>query len=555
MKYYYQIEVKHEGLNKYKIIKGETQFEAEQKAQAQARQWDEMYNKKLEAEKKVKEKIRQQEFIEDQIEEAEDLTEKAKIKINNIKSFLKDSIKKPPITFSILKNNSTFGKHPPIKELPYSENDIYHEPDQKDFAPKIGLLDKMIKSKMEQKNKIAEDQYLDALKEHNIKVNENNLVEQRYEEDLALWKEKEKEFYINQNKENELINKKKINYESKDPTAIKDFIELTLSKAYYPEDFKKDFTIDLNNENKILIIDFKFPELEDFPKVKEVKFNKLKKILEESYISDSELKEIYDDFLYQTSLKIINDIYRSDYANTIEAVVFNGWIETIDKKTGKDITLCVLSIEASKEEFLLINLGKINPKECFKGLKGVSSSKLHTTTPIAPILQINKDDKRFISSYGVMKNIDDSQNIAAMGWEDFEHLIREIFEKEFSQNGGEVKVTQSSRDGGVDAVAFDPDPLRGGKIVIQAKRYTNVVGVSAVRDLYGTVIKEGATKGILVTTADYGADSYDFAKDKPLTLLNGSNLLHLLGKHGHKAKIDLKEAKLIIEEQKKLNDH
>jgi hypothetical protein len=37
----------------------------------------------------------------------------------------------------------------------------------------------------------------------------------------------------------------------------------------------------------------------------------------------------------------------------------------------------------------------------------------------------------------------------------FEHLIREIFEKEFSSNGGEVKVTQASRDGGVDAVAGD----------------------------------------------------------------------------------------------------
>jgi restriction system protein len=135
-----------------------------------------------------------------------------------------------------------------------------------------------------------------------------------------------------------------------------------------------------------------------------------------------------------------------------------------------------------------------------------------------------------------------------MNWEDFEHLIRELFEREFKVNGGEVKVTQASRDGGVDAIAFDPDPIRGGKIVIQAKRYTNTVGVSAVRDLYGTVLNEGATKGILVTTSDYGSDSYNFAKDKPLTLLNGSNLLHLLGKHGTHAKIDLREAKRILKE-------
>lgn len=128
-------------------------------------------------------------------------------------------------------------------------------------------------------------------------------------------------------------------------------------------------------------------------------------------------------------------------------------------------------------------------------------------------------------------------------WGDFEHLIREVFEKEFSVNGGEVKVTQASRDGGVDAVAFDPDPIRGGKTVIQAKRYTNTVGVGAVRDLYGTVMNEGANKGILVTTSDYGPDSYEFISGKPLVLLNGANLLHMLEKHGHKARIDIQEAR------------
>jgi len=184
----------------------------------------------------------------------------------------------------------------------------------------------------------------------------------------------------------------------------------------------------------------------------------------------------------------------------------------------------------------------------FKNLKGLGSSKLVGITPIQPIIQVNRNDKRFVSSYDVAQSLDEGYNLAAMGWEDFEHLIRELFEKEFSTNGGEVKVTQASRDGGVDAIAYDPDPIRGGKIIIQAKRYTNTVGVSAVRDLYGTVLNEGATKGILVTTSDYGPDAYEFVKNKPLTLLSGNNLLYLLEKHGHKAKIDLLEAKRILKE-------
>jgi restriction system protein len=79
----------------------------------------------------------------------------------------------------------------------------------------------------------------------------------------------------------------------------------------------------------------------------------------------------------------------------------------------------------------------------------------------------------------------------------------------------------------------------GGKVIIQAKRYKNTVGVSAVRDLYGAVMNEGATKGILVTTSGYGTASAEFADKKPLRLIHGGELLYLLEHHsGVKAKIE-----------------
>lgn len=46
-----------------------------------------------------------------------------------------------------------------------------------------------------------------------------------------------------------------------------------------------------------------------------------------------------------------------------------------------------------------------------------------------------------------------------------------------------------------------------------------------------------------MTTASFGSDSYEFAKDKPITLLDGGGLLHLLQKHGVPAMIDLQQAK------------
>jgi len=119
---------------------------------------------------------------------------------------------------------------------------------------------------------------------------------------------------------------------------------------------------------------------------------------------------------------------------------------------------------------------------------------------------------------------------------EFESLITNLF----SRMGLDTKLTQPSRDGGVDCVAFDSRPILGGKVIIQAKRYKNTVGVSAVRDLFGTLHNEGASKGILVTTSGFGKAAYDFANGKPIELITGSNLLYLLKESaGVDAKIEI----------------
>jgi hypothetical protein len=81
-----------------------------------------------------------------------------------------------------------------------------------------------------------------------------------------------------------------------------------------------------------------------------------------------------------------------------------------------------------------------------------------------------------------------------------------------------------------------------------AKRYTKPVDVAAVRDLYGTVMNEGANRGSLITTSSYGPDAYEFAKNKPLSLVDGPNLLLMLQRHGKKFRLDLAEARRLLQE-------
>lgn len=321
-------------------------------------------------------------------------------------------------------------------------------------------------------------------------------------------------------------------YEAGSPEAVERYMQMALDQSSYPEPIAGEPEARFDEASKTLVVCFWLPEPADTPNVVEHRYVASRKTVRPMEMKRKDFEAFYDDIIHQIALRTVREVFTADYALRTEAVVFNGWVRGIDPKTGKPFASCILSYEASRERFMDLDLERVSPKECIRGLKGISAGPLVMLVPVKPIMELKRDDDRFVESKDVLDQVRPEDNLAAMEWEDFEHLVRELFEREFAQTGGEVRVTQASRDRGVDAIAFDPDPIRGGKYVIQAKRYNVAVPVSAVRDLYGTMIAEGATKGILVTTSHYGRDSREFAKDKPIALIDGENLVSMFQRHG-----------------------
>jgi len=331
---------------------------------------------------------------------------------------------------------------------------------------------------------------------------------------------------------------------SGDEEAVIEHASLVLERSDYDGLFEKSYLLQYDRPRKLIKLAYDLPSIDILPTTKVVRFVKATGELKETLISERDRKANFETVAYQICLRTIHELFESDEAGNIDAVLFNGFVEFIDPATGLEKRSCLLSLLVDRLTFCAIDLSRVEPKACFKSLKGVSAASLASLAPIAPVMELDTEDRRFVDAREIGGSLDQGTNLAAMSWDDFEHLVRELFEKEFAARGGEVKVTQSSSDGGVDAIAFDPDPITGGKIVIQAKRYTRTVGVSAVRDLYGTMMNEGASRGILVTTADYGPDAYKFMNGKPITLMNGANLLHMLERHGFAANIDIAAARL-----------
>lgn len=317
-------------------------------------------------------------------------------------------------------------------------------------------------------------------------------------------------------------------------------IQCILGSLAMPSSVPPLWDIDFDEEQQILIVELGLPDIIHRPPIKTVllKSGPVKKPL-----NQTERREFIPKVHPAILLRIAFELFRNDASETIKLMVLNGWVNFHAPNTGVDTKAYTASLMVERHQITSLNLRKIDPVAAFQNLNGKSAGKLIEVVPIEPALNLKRTDSRFVDAKAVLNTLDGTTNLAAMDWQDFEHLIRELFEKEFSGRGAEVKITQASRDRGVDAIAFNPDPIHGGKYIIQAKRYTNTVDVSAVRDLCAVVRKEGASRGILVTTSTYGADAYAFANNEPVTLLNGGELLGLLNKHGYTFRIDLPEAR------------
>ncbi|WOJ90355.1 restriction endonuclease [Methylocapsa polymorpha] len=531
----YQIEIRHDELNRYRVITGRDSRIVEEKARVQRSVWAQQWAEKEERNKWLFSREKKKDEAVKRTAECHEITSQ----LENILTSCIES--KNEVEWEKLKSYGVFDQVAPVKPI---FPDFPLEPE---FVLKLSFSERLIPFLRRRAEREAHLQ----LKAQQMRwEQECESLRQRaavatasYDSRQRIWQTARDKFEDARLENNDAVDDLCARYNGGDPTAIEEYCDIVLSNSEYPDCFPRDWMTSFDSESAILVVEFRLPSLADMPTVKEVKYIASRDVLEEVRLKENFIRSLYDSVAYQVCLRTLHELFSADKIKVIKSIVFNGWVNYIDIANGQKTQACIITVQALAEQFREINLSAVDPKACFRSLKGIGSTKLHTMVPVQPVLKLNRTDHRFIASIDVVSRLEEGTNLAAIGWEEFEHLIRDIFEREFSNSGGEVKVTQASRDGGVDAIAFDPDPIRGGKIVIQAKRYTNTVGVSAVRDLYGTVVNEGATKGILVTTSNFGPDAYNFAKDKPLTLMDGNNLLFLLSKHGHQAHIDLVAAK------------
>lgn len=111
---------------------------------------------------------------------------------------------------------------------------------------------------------------------------------------------------------------------------------------------------------------------------------------------------------------------------------------------------------------------------------------------------------------------------------EFEQLAAELLEKQ----GYKVTLTQQTKDGGKDLIIIQKGIIGNFLIYAECKKYApdNHIGVNLVRQLYGTVMADNATAGLMITSSYFSKDSYDFISTikHRMNLVDFNNLSELL---------------------------
>ncbi|MBV9448676.1 MAG: restriction endonuclease [Streptosporangiaceae bacterium] len=316
------------------------------------------------------------------------------------------------------------------------------------------------------------------------------------------------------------------------PEAFVEAIQRALATSVYPDGLDGSSAAQYIPESRELWVEYELPRQDVIPAVTGYRYVKTKDEVVPEPRKAAEVNKLYERLIARVALRTLAEAFDVAPAALVSGIVFNGYVSAKDRATGKPVRPLLLSVHAPREEFagIVLDEPELDPKACLRSyLNALISPHPYDLEAVTPVVQFDLRKFKFVEEMNVVAGLDSRPDLLALKPVEFEHLIRELFEA----MGLKSWVTQASKDEGVDGVAVNEDPIVGGLCIIQAKRYSKIVGLEAVHALAGVMEDKNAAKGVLVTTSWVGKASRDFAarNGSRIEIIEGRHLKSLLREH------------------------
>ncbi|HEY0534130.1 MAG TPA: restriction endonuclease [Actinoplanes sp.] len=321
---------------------------------------------------------------------------------------------------------------------------------------------------------------------------------------------------------------------SAEPASVVEYFAMVLGNSVYPDDFPQHFRLAYLPKQRHLLVEYHLPPIEVVPVVKEYRYDRVRDDLTAISRDQTEIRRRYVEIIAQVALRTVHEIVEADRGALVGQISFNGIVDTIDRRTGRFVRPCLVSLRTDRETFAAIKLRRVDPVACVAYLQGVLSTTPDELKAVAPVLDFDRDaDRDFTEEFNVLAEIDERPNLVTLGQDAWEQIVADLFGVMGLRMGAATRTGQGAR-----WQASDPRPVFGGPVVVYATRGTPAGGAAA-HSLAGAVVAAGATKGILVALGGIDPEAYEAVAGRPLELIDGPALLTLLARYtGSKARIE-----------------
>ena len=165
----------------------------------------------------------------------------------------------------------------------------------------------------------------------------------------------------------------------------------------------------------------------------------------------------------------------------------------------------------------------------------LESSVVSETSTSSPV-DITPDEQMAIMHAQHQNMLSDEilDNVKDVTPSGFEYLVVELLSR---MGYGDGRVVGRSGDQGIDGI-LNQDVLGLEKVYVQAKRHTtNQVGEPEIRNFSGSLVAQGATKGVFITTSTFSPTARQTAQtismgNQFIRLIDGLELAELMIRHG-----------------------
>lgn len=141
--------------------------------------------------------------------------------------------------------------------------------------------------------------------------------------------------------------------------AVEEYIGIVLGDSIYPDVVSPSYDYHYDAAGKELTIHVDLPAPTQLPTVASYKYTKASDTISERSQTQKQQKDRYNDFVANTALRTIHEIFEADRLGNIDSISLTAGVSTISPATGQPDIVTLVACAVSRDTFMAIDLANV----------------------------------------------------------------------------------------------------------------------------------------------------------------------------------------------------